>query len=91
LALLKSMPQPSTYHLGGVIALGGVTMASTPALLPMAEDAAPVVALLPAEDVALALLPTPVAALLPLPCALQIAKAKPHMYFVEHKASTEQG
>jgi hypothetical protein len=66
-------------------------MAPALALLPAAEDAAPVTALLPVEDVALAFLPPPAAALLPLPCALQTAKAEPHMYFIKHKASTEQG
>jgi hypothetical protein len=81
LALLRSTPQSSTYHLTGVAALDEV--ATVPGLLPTAEDATLVTALFPAEDVALALLW--------LPCALETVKVEPHMYFVEHKASTEKG
>jgi hypothetical protein len=54
LALLRSTPQSSTYHLTGVAALDEV--ATVPGLLPTAEDATLVAALFPAEDVALALL-----------------------------------
>jgi hypothetical protein len=87
--MLRSTLQPSTCHLGKVASLGGVDTASVPALLLVVEDAASTAALLPAEDVTLALLPPPATALLPLPCGLQSTKAEHHMYFVEHKASTK--